>query len=77
MITIRPLEGTEPWVRLEREGMFGRWHMQAGEGPGYVLTACDVSLRDVVVVSVVDRIPLNERCETCQEQHHLREANPT
>ena len=74
MITIRPVEGIEPWVRLESEGMFGRWHMQAGEGPGYVLTACDAMLKDIVVVSVIDKIPRDERCETCQGQHQLRES---
>jgi hypothetical protein len=66
----------EPWVKVQSEGIFGRWHMTAGEGPGYVLTACDLRLREHVLELDVDLIPANERCPVCQGQHHLRETTP-
>ena len=49
-----------PWLRVESEGIFGRWHMPAGGGPGFVLTAYDLRLREV------GAIPANQRCEVCQ-----------
>ena len=66
----------EPWVKVQSEGIFGRWHMTAGEGPGYVLTACDLRLREHVLRLDVDLIPANERCPVCQGQHQLRETTP-
>jgi hypothetical protein len=70
-----PVGDHEPWVKVQSEGIFGRWHMTAGEGPGYVLTACDLRLREHVLELDVDLIPANERCPVCQGQHQLREAS--
>ena len=74
--TLFAVADDEPWVKVQSEGIFGRWHMTAGEGPGYVLTACDLRLREHVLELDVDLIPANERCPVCQGQHHLRETTP-
>jgi hypothetical protein len=48
-----------PWLRVESEGIFGRWHMPVGGGAGFVLTACDLRLREGVIERELREIPLN------------------
>lgn len=65
-----------PWLKVESEGIFGRWHMPVGGGAGFVLTACDVRLREGVIEREVRLIPANERCPVCQGVHAARERLP-
>jgi hypothetical protein len=51
--------------------------MPVGGGAGFVLTACDLRLREGVVERDVHLIPANERCPVCQGQHQLRDRRVT
>jgi hypothetical protein len=64
----------EPWVRVKQDALFGRWHMAAGRGEGYVLTACDSRLREELVERPVVEVPIRQRCPVCQEQYMVRET---
>ena len=76
VIPLSAMADDEPWVKVKSEGILGRWHMTAGAGREYVLTACDLRLREHVVELRVDEIPTNERCPVCQSQHELRNSAP-
>lgn len=64
-----------PWLMVESEGIFGRWHMPVGGGAGFVLTACDLRLREGVIEREVGEIPRNERCPVCQGVQASRERS--
>jgi hypothetical protein len=66
----------EPWLKVKRDALFGEWHMPAGEGDRYILTACDMRVPEQVVELPVDQIPLRQRCPVCQEQYTVRETSP-
>ena len=62
-----------PWLRVKSDGTFGRWHMPVGGRAGFVLTACDLRLREGVIERELDGIALNQRCEACQGLHGARQ----
>ena len=66
----------EPWIKASTERLPEQWHMPAGAGSGYILSACD---RRFDVSAVIDRrdvggVPAAERCPVCQGVFRAREA---
>jgi hypothetical protein len=66
------------WFRPTSDGLFGQWHMRAGEtAAGLILAACDQTFRgdELLEARPVATISADERCNVCQGVRAAAEQN--